>query len=183
MRRSYTKPPEKTQNCVLFRLAGERVYATSRVKTVRTQSGGHHEINWMQNGRKITRANAALPWQNKWCNMALNPRKQNHNRLPNIFDTSENADPMGGADGEQTGALPAGAGSQAAPSELRSMGGTGLPSLPFSAAVRACLFPSCQLREDFASQVASMRKVLIFLPLNSLSHHPTSRARWRRCLV
>ena len=41
--------PEKTQNCVLFRLAGERVYATSRVKTVRTQSGGHHEINWMQN--------------------------------------------------------------------------------------------------------------------------------------
>lgn len=49
MRRSYTKQPEKTQNCVLFRLAGERVYATSRVKTVRTQSGGHHEINWMQN--------------------------------------------------------------------------------------------------------------------------------------
>lgn len=115
--------------------------------------------------------------------MALNPRKQNHDSLPNIFDTSENADPMGGADGEQTGALPAGAGSQAAPSELRSMGGTGLPSLPFSAAVRACLFPSCQLREDFASQVASMRKVLIFLPLNSLSHHPTSQARWRRCLV
>lgn len=49
VRRSYTKQPEKTQNCVLFRLAGERVYATSRVKKIRTHSGGHHEINWMQN--------------------------------------------------------------------------------------------------------------------------------------
>ena len=44
-------------------------------------------------------------------------------------------------------------------------------------------FPSCQLREDFASQVASMWKVLIFLSLNSLNHHPTSLARWRRCLI
>ena len=99
------------------------------------------------------------------------------------LDTSENADPMSGADGERTGALPAGAGSQAAPSEVGSMGGAGLPSLPFSAAVKSCLFPSCQLREDLASQVASVWKVLIFLPLNSLNHHPTSLARWRRCLI
>ena len=90
---------------------------------------------------------------------------------------------MSGADGERTGALPAGAGSQAAPSEVGSMGGAGLPSLPFSAAVKSCLFPSCQLREDLASQVASVWKVLIFLPLNSLNHHPTSLARWRRCLI
>ena len=34
--------------------------------------------------------------------MALNKIliKQNQNSLPNIFDTSENADPMSGADGE-----------------------------------------------------------------------------------
>ena len=72
--------------------------------------GGHHEINWMQNREEkspeqVHCSHGRILWICKEITssgaiMALNPWKQNQNGLPYIFDMSDNADTMSGADGE-----------------------------------------------------------------------------------